>query len=104
MPTPARWALIVLAAIGALAAPGGAVVTVPQLQPIGTFSSPIHVAAPLHEDHLLFVVERAGRIRVVRDGVLRSQPFLDIGNREQAEVTALYPLSSISSGCLSVPG
>ena len=51
----------------------------PQLQPIGSFSSPIHVAAPLHEDHLLFVVERAGRIRVVRDGVLRSQPFLDIG-------------------------
>ena len=51
----------------------------PQLHPIGTFASPIHVAAPLHEDHLLFVVERAGRIRVVRDGFVRPQPFLDIG-------------------------
>jgi glucose/arabinose dehydrogenase len=42
------------------------------------FDSPIYATAPLHEDHLLFVVERPGRIRVVRDGVVLPQPFLDI--------------------------
>ena len=50
----------------------------PQLQPIGTFAGPVYVAAPLHENHLLFVVERAGQIRVIQDGVVRPQPFLDI--------------------------
>src|SRR5262245_42004467 len=42
------------------------------------FDAPIYVTAPLHEDHLLFVVERAGVIRVVRDGTVLPQPFLDI--------------------------
>ena len=80
MTTLARWAVVVLAAVGAIAAPGGAMGATPQLQPIGTFAGPIHVAAPLHEDHLLFVVERAGTIRVVHDGVTRAQPFLDISS------------------------
>src|SRR5204863_8936086 len=30
--------------------------------------------------HLLFVVERAGRVRVVRDGAVLAQPFLDISS------------------------
>jgi glucose/arabinose dehydrogenase len=75
----ARRAFVVLAAFGVLAAPGGAeVAPIPQLQLVGMFDSPIYATAPLHEDHLLFVVERPGRIRVVRDGVVLPQPFLDI--------------------------
>ena len=74
----ARWASIVLAAAGLLAAPGAADVATPRLQPVGTFSAPVYVTAPLHEDHLLFVVERAGVIRVVRDGTVLPRPFLDI--------------------------
>src|SRR5262245_26705962 len=74
-----RWAVIALAVLGVLAAPGSGEVNGPAArQRVGTFSSPIYVTAPLHEDHLLFVVERAGVIRVVRDGTVLPQPFLDI--------------------------
>jgi glucose/arabinose dehydrogenase len=45
------------------------------LQRVGTFDSPIYVAAP-PGDPRLFVVERAGRIQVVHDGV--TSQFLDI--------------------------
>ncbi len=79
MASQARTALVLLAALGALAAPVGAeVAAAPELQPVGMFDAPIYATAPLHEDHLLFVVERPGRIRVVRDGVVLPQPFLDI--------------------------
>jgi glucose/arabinose dehydrogenase len=42
--------------------------------------SPLFLTQPLN-DGRIFVVERAGRIRVVRDGVLLATPFLDISNR-----------------------
>src|SRR5262245_35525184 len=29
----------------------------------------------------LFILEQAGRVRIVRDGILRAQPFLDIADR-----------------------
>jgi glucose/arabinose dehydrogenase len=41
---------------------------------------PVHLAAPPGDDRL-FVVEREGRIRVVRDGELLAEPFLDISPR-----------------------
>ncbi|MCI0436987.1 MAG: PQQ-dependent sugar dehydrogenase [Gemmatimonadetes bacterium] len=40
-------------------------------------SAPVHLAAPIG-DARLFVVEQAGRIRIVRDAQLLQQPFLDI--------------------------
>lgn len=43
----------------------------------GEYSAPIFLTAPAG-DARLFVVERAGRIRVVRDGALLATPFLDI--------------------------
>ncbi|SPA51669.1 PQQ-dependent sugar dehydrogenase [Cupriavidus taiwanensis] len=43
----------------------------------GEFSAPIFLTAPAG-DARLFVVERAGRIRIVRDGALLAAPFLDI--------------------------
>jgi len=43
-------------------------------------SSPVHVASP-PGDARLFVVEQGGRIRVVQDGTLLPQPFLDITDR-----------------------
>ncbi len=43
----------------------------------GGFSAPIFLTAPLG-DPRLFVVERAGRIRIVRNGALVATPFLDI--------------------------
>ncbi len=48
------------------------------LQSIGEFSNPIYMTAP-PGDPRLFVVERAGRIQVVHDGV--TSEFLDIHDR-----------------------
>jgi glucose/arabinose dehydrogenase len=45
---------------------------------VGSFVSPVYVAQPPRDPHRLFVVEQAGRIRVVRDGHPLRQPFLDI--------------------------
>jgi glucose/arabinose dehydrogenase len=43
-------------------------------------SSPVFLTQPL-DDGRIFVVEQAGRIRVVKDGVLQSTPFLDLTGR-----------------------
>lgn len=42
--------------------------------------SPVHLAAP-PGDPRIFVVERRGRIRIIKDGKLRAEPFLDITSR-----------------------
>ena len=43
-------------------------------------SSPVFLTQPLN-DGRIFVVEQPGRIRVIRDGVLQTTPFLDITSR-----------------------
>ena len=43
-------------------------------------SSPVFLTQPL-DDGRIFVVEQPGRIRVVKDGVLQSTPFLDLTGR-----------------------
>jgi glucose/arabinose dehydrogenase len=48
------------------------------LKRIGRFNSPVYVTAPPGDRRRLFVVERAGRVRVLVGGRLRAQPFLDI--------------------------
>jgi glucose/arabinose dehydrogenase len=49
-----------------------------RLKLVGTFSAPVYVTAPPRDKRRLFVVERAGRITVVRDGRTLATPFLDI--------------------------
>ena len=53
-----------------------------QLNPFITsgLSSPVFLAQPL-DDGRVFVVEQGGRIRVVRDSVLQTTPFLDLSTR-----------------------
>src|SRR5688572_4193610 len=46
--------------------------------PIDAFASPVYVAVAPGQPRLLFVVERAGRIQVLRDERTLTQPFLDI--------------------------
>ena len=46
-------------------------------------SSPVDLTSP-DGDPRLFVVEQAGRIRVIRDGVVAETPFLDIRDRVRA--------------------
>lgn len=43
-------------------------------------ASPVHLTAPTGDERL-FVVEQAGRIRIVRQGQLLDRPFLDITDR-----------------------
>jgi glucose/arabinose dehydrogenase len=49
-----------------------------QLERIGTFDDPVYAIAPPGDGSRLFVVEQAGRIRLVHDGHELSRPFLDI--------------------------
>ena len=49
------------------------------LAPVGgTFSSPVHVAAPPGDGRRLMVVEQGGTVKVVRDGVTLATPFLTL--------------------------
>lgn len=49
-----------------------------KLTRVGTFESPLYVAAAPGDRRRLFVVEQAGRIRVLRGGRVLRAPFLDI--------------------------
>ena len=44
----------------------------------GSFDSPVYVAAPPGDTSRLFVVEKTGRIRIVKDGAVIARPFLDL--------------------------
>ncbi|UDM52936.1 sorbosone dehydrogenase family protein [Cupriavidus sp. MP-37] len=79
-PQPPSQAVAVTAGTGATAsvaygAPESMQLSLTQVP--GEFSAPIFLTAPAG-DARLFVVERAGRIRIVRDGALLATPFLDI--------------------------
>lgn len=58
------------------APPAGAAVSLLQ---VGTFAQPVYVTAPAGDPARFFVVQRTGKIVVVRDGV--SSTFLDITSR-----------------------
>src|SRR5687768_308072 len=45
---------------------------------IASFETPVYVTAPPEDPHRLFVVEKGGTLRVVRDGVKLPDPFIDI--------------------------
>jgi glucose/arabinose dehydrogenase len=67
----AAFALLVLASATA----AGADV---RLVPVGTFTEPVYVSAPFGDAQRLFVVERAGLVRLVRDGRVLRRPFADL--------------------------
>jgi glucose/arabinose dehydrogenase len=48
---------------------------------VGNFEQPVYVIAPPGDRHRVFVVERTGRIRVIRDGHKLTRPFLDLRNQ-----------------------
>ena len=77
--------IALIAATAALAA-GPAPVHV---EPIARFSQPVDASSPAGDTHRLFVVERFGRIRVVRDGRLLRRPFLDLRDEVEIRSTAV---------------
>lgn len=52
----------------------------PALAEVGSFDQPLYVTAPVN-DPRLFVVEKAGKIKVVVDGQIRPSPFLDLADK-----------------------
>lgn len=99
--TPATWTLLAaLATLGAGCGAGGGSSTAPPTpsvesgcQPVaGTpalalrrvatgLARPVDVQAPPGDRARVFVVEQAGRIRILRDGTLVARPFLDLAGR-----------------------
>ena len=69
----ARWLALLFAL--AFAAPAQAA---PSLVSLGTFATPTYAAAPASEPSRVFVTEKAGRVRLIVDGVVQTAPFLDL--------------------------
>jgi glucose/arabinose dehydrogenase len=65
-----------------------------RLTKIGDFERPVLVTSPPGDARDLFVVEQPGTIRVVQDGVLLPQPFLDI--RDEVYFTSEPGLLSLA--------
>jgi glucose/arabinose dehydrogenase len=76
--------LAIAAALATLAASSTAAAQQPLLERFPSssvsFSAPFYVTASSGDPHRVFVVEGAGRIRLVKDGVLQPSPFLDISD------------------------
>jgi glucose/arabinose dehydrogenase len=78
-----------------------------KLTKIGDFSEPTYVTQPPGERSALFVVEKTGAIRVVEDGRVLPQPFLDIGGEvsggsEQGLLSMAFSPDYSSSGLFYV--
>lgn len=52
---------------------------------VGSFDQPTYVTAPRGDRRRLFVVEKTGRIKVVKDGKVLRRPFLDLRSRVSTE-------------------
>ncbi len=73
-----RWIGTALCGLAMLAIPAGTAHGARiHLRPVGAFNQPIYVTSP-PGDRRLFVVEREGRIKVVKRGAVLPTPFLDI--------------------------
>jgi glucose/arabinose dehydrogenase len=59
----------------------GAVVNWPKITVVGSFDMPVQVTNAGDGSGRIFVAERRGRIRIVKDGVPLERPFLDISDR-----------------------
>lgn len=74
-----------------------------QLVGVGSFDQPLYVTSPPADRRRLFVVEQAGRIRVVRGGRTLPEPFLDIrplvtSGGEQGLLSVAFPPDYAKSG------
>jgi glucose/arabinose dehydrogenase len=69
-------AALAVAALATAAAPPA--VAKVGLKKVGSFDQPVWVTAPPGDTHRLFVVEKTGRIRVVKNGRKLARPFLSL--------------------------
>lgn len=85
----AVWTISVFLGSSAFAAPA----PIRVLRIASGLQSPVYATAP-RDDPRLFVLERAGRVRILENGLLRATPFLDI-------TSLVSPLSG-EFGCLGL--
>ncbi len=78
---PALSAIVAAIAIVSLATAGAAGTGGARLAQVGSFNSPVSVAAPPRDPNRVFVVEQGGKIWELMRGVKQRRPFLDLGNR-----------------------
>jgi glucose/arabinose dehydrogenase len=100
-----------LAGVLALLVPASAAAAL-KLTPVGKpgdFTTPMYVASPPGDSHRLFVVERAGVIKVVRNGTTLPTPMLDISgdvaldpNTERGLLSIAFPPDYATSGLFYV--
>lgn len=64
---------------GFVPAPGTPVLVLTPI--VNGFVQPVHIAHAGDGSDRMFIVERAGRVRVITDGAIRQAPFLDIADR-----------------------
>lgn len=80
--TAIRRATVAAITVGVVAAGmtgiGGAAAADPRLVQVGTFDQPVQVAANPYDRNRLYIVEKGGRILVVRNGRTLRTPFLNI--------------------------
>ena len=89
-----RRAWLVAAIVGVLGAvPGPAAGARLRLHHVGDFKAPTYAAGAPGDRRRLFVVEREGRVRVVRDGRVLARPFLDI----HRQVSTFWPEAGMFS-------
>jgi glucose/arabinose dehydrogenase len=90
-----RLTLLAVAVAGASDAGGGAAVPSLRLVPVVTgLNAPVYVTAPRSQPGRLYVVEQAGRIRVVVGGKLQRRLFLDIHSRVRSgDLLGLFSLA-----------
>src|SRR3984957_14268561 len=84
MAIPAAYAQKVPATAGDVAQPGGKIPGAPKLalaKVADGFHDPVGVTAANDGSGRIFVVERAGRVRIVgKDGKVQAEPFIDLTN------------------------
>src|SRR5688572_18741169 len=74
-------------AVGATSCGSGAEANLPQgsgahlVEIVSSLNFPLDLTAPAGDLSRLFIVERAGVIRIVKDGALLPTPFLDISSQ-----------------------
>src|SRR5213592_3129294 len=76
-PTRAACWIVLLVGSLLLACAGGAHAAL-RLTRLGTFTSPVHVASAPGDADRIFVVEQAGRVRLIHDG--QTSLFLDVSD------------------------
>ena len=95
------WGLVLAIAVAWYCAPAGATEAATAVE-IGTFENPTYVAVAPGEPSLLFVVERAGRIRALQDDGPLAAPFLDITKLYSVHPTPGRVANGASSRSLSL--